>query len=115
MSESKHTPGPWEYFDAKDSHGDVTIGVRGNTEYIATMDLVAIDSGPYRLPANADANARLIAAAPELLEVLNQSRIALRFYRERMLEDNPGINKHYPFGIDCENAVRAAIAKVEGR
>lgn len=53
--------------------------------------------------------------APELLAALRNARIALVFYRSEMADDNPGKNKTYPFGIDCEAEARAAIAKAEGR
>ena len=55
---TKHTPGPWEYFDSKNEHGETTISIRGNAEFIATMDLVAMGSGPYTLPIQAIHNAR---------------------------------------------------------
>ncbi|ENM3028935.1 hypothetical protein AB7A55_004957 [Pseudomonas aeruginosa] len=57
---SKHTPGPWEYSP-----------VRGS---IALLHIYCADNkGPFhveRSDAETDANAKLIAAAPELLEAL---------------------------------------------
>ncbi|ANA73641.1 hypothetical protein [Pseudomonas aeruginosa] len=56
----KHTPGPWEYSP-----------VRGS---IALLHIYCADNkGPFhveRSDAETDANAKLIAAAPELLEAL---------------------------------------------
>ena len=64
------TPGPWEYFPSKDSNDDETFSIRGNGQFLATMDTVSINGGAYRAPANAEANARLMAAAPTLLATL---------------------------------------------
>ena len=63
MSDSKHTPGPWQEDDCRDACGNTTIRrydgtVHGDTEHppIATV--------------YADADATLIAAAPDLLDAL---------------------------------------------
>ncbi|HCE8379584.1 hypothetical protein AAA619_30790 [Pseudomonas aeruginosa] len=57
---SKHTPGPWEYSP-----------VRGS---IALLHIYCADNkGPFhveRSDAETDANAKLIAASPDLLEAL---------------------------------------------
>jgi len=66
---TKHTPGPWEAFDAKEQDGTPTISVRGQGASIATMDTVSIDGQPFALEPHQVANAQLIAAVPELLEV----------------------------------------------
>lgn len=56
----KHTPGPW-----KEISGAVYAYARGGFIPIAKMDR---EPGNGTLPTERDANARLIAAAPELLE-----------------------------------------------
>jgi hypothetical protein len=60
---------------------------------------------------------QLLSAAPELLEALENARIALSFYRGWMA-DHSASEAHgsttYPFGIDCEAKARAAIAKARG-
>ena len=66
----KHTQGKWEAIPAKDQDGTPTISIRGNAKFIATMDTFSIDGAPYGLDAEQEANARLIASAPELLEAL---------------------------------------------
>ncbi|AVR83667.1 MULTISPECIES: hypothetical protein [Bacteria] len=57
---SKHTPGPWEYSP-----------VRGS---VALLHIYCADNkGPFhveRSDAETDANAKLIAASPDLLEAL---------------------------------------------
>jgi len=62
MSETKWTPAPWEY--VKLSHGSVYIRslVDGVDGYLADVFLSR--------PGECKANARLIAAAPELYEAL---------------------------------------------
>ena len=93
-----HTPGPWEFVQAG-SGNFPTWNVRlGNR-----------DRGFIRLPATADmdvmdADARLIAAAPDLLEALKQIEpILTRMYGPQAAELPP------------MQVVRAAIAKAEGR
>jgi hypothetical protein len=108
MSEElKHTPGPWvpEFGEsyrvrAKQDGGQVAImmNLKGQHGLIGrrTGDEVA-------------ANARLIAAAPELLESL-----------KAIMDFCGPSDPNCPDGPDCEtcrmaNAARAAIAKAEGR
>lgn len=94
---SKHTPGPWKYdFQSVDREW-------------------AIVTNPYGLivaNVNADsrqtANARLIAAAPDLLEALEQIMPSI--------EDNDSITASQIRHVyaDALNAARAAIAKAKG-
>ena len=60
MSETKHTPGPWT--------NGVMVGVSG--AHKAGLDLAFITSPLESRRAECEANARLIAAAPDLLESL---------------------------------------------
>ena len=92
---AKFTPGPWEV----------------DGQYIDTPGGLLLDGLQTEHKGERAANMALIAAAPELLAALENARIALTFYRAEMDRDNPGKSKSYPFGIDCENAARAAIAK----
>lgn len=65
----KHTPGPWEYFDIPEDKN-------GNMGYyaICTKEKVNKLSGEFFHLAKTykEANAKLIAAAPMLLEALQQ-------------------------------------------
>lgn len=63
MSDMKHTPGPWRF--NCDDHPDV-LDTNGNP--------VAWPSTLNRSIETANANARLIAAAPEMLELLLELR-----------------------------------------
>ena len=60
MSESKHTPGPWEaiHYAGTDAYSDVVAG------------RVALVDGSHSNPLLSPEDARLIAAAPDLLEAL---------------------------------------------
>lgn len=94
MSESRSpfTPGPWIYREAKDAKTPISADVQGpHGSFIA-------DCGSHE---TADANARLIAAAPELLDAAKEVLRQL---------DSP---ESVALG-DCDR-LEAAIAKAEGR
>ena len=86
---SEHTPGPWHY--------EVRPGHSAGLRYVVTndtIDRIAVISerGGAEWP---EANARLIAAAPALLEALEDARAQLEEYeRERTGEqfNNTRIN-----------------------
>ena len=92
MEKQQHTPGPWRVnMDCEDAFlGKISVEA-GNSYYIAQ-----VDEGRSQL-----ANARLIAAAPELLEALE------------LLVDNP-----YREGTESDERLRriarAAIANATG-
>lgn len=93
---SKHTPGPWviRYKDAVYAQSE---------RFIADCELTPYDARPQPPNSTDAANARLIAAAPELLEAL---RDALTVIEQDMsiVERNKKRDK-----------VIAAINKAEGR
>ena len=86
MIETHHTPGPWAVAET-------------------FSPCVLIGDGYVQLPVNdeAQANARLIAAAPELLEALQ--RLSAQCTRLRL----PGQAE-----TDAEKTARAVIAKATG-
>lgn len=97
MSEMKHTPGPWAMPDSGQGRISKVKANGGWDGLIATADC-----GDYaRSRSEGLANARLIAAAPELLEALQGilSCVSVRI-------DDPRIEKF--------DAARAAIAKATG-
>lgn len=61
------------------------------------------------------ANAKLMAAAPDMLAALKNSAIALRFYEKWMFDNCGGTSTTYPFGKDVEAAINDLIARAEGR
>lgn len=85
-SKQTHTPGPWAVF------GSIIVGQDsdGNSSTIATI------SHFWRNREIDNANASLIAAAPELLEVAKAAYV--------WIEGNQGLS----------NALKAVIAQAEG-
>lgn len=99
---AKHTPGPWKIaFGARDFH---ITGTREDTSghYIArTINDFAED----------EANARLIAAAPELLEALNAvaAEVGMTPEAPRSYSGDSYLPEKF------HELVLAALAKAEGR
>lgn len=112
--QAKHTPGPW-HVRYRQKRSDFDGGM---------PEIVGDENG---LPVIADirwngeneeygqANARLIAAAPELLEACKRAYAELddRYDVDRPVGESP---KEYPFGGAGElmRILRVAIAKAEG-
>ena len=101
--EAKHTPGPWRVIDGQEVHA-------GNSESRLIAECHA-GHAPER-----DANATLIAAAPDLLAALKVSLALLRVVQEAIRDqrDIPAalLDALPPGGL---NALRAVLAKAEGR
>lgn len=101
MSNAKHTPGPWFYDDSLKSR----ITINSSTASIAAI--------PY-LDKEAVANARLIAAAPELLAALNA--IVFQVFQGSVWERDACITQARAWERDaCITQARAAIAKAEAQ
>ena len=96
---SKHTPGPWSASAASSIVGAMISAPKGNIGAAFSQ----IDK------AECEANASLIAAAPELLEELRQDCVMC----ERFLNDEAFIHVHHIFQYKLEKN-RAVIAKAEG-
>ena len=79
-TQAKHTPGPW----------------------IAQKEIVCYkdEDGFFQPLPETEANAHLIATAPELLEACKMGLLALKSSLEK-----------YPLKTDSENALEKAIAK----
>ena len=93
LQESKFTPGDWEWSQAE--HGDVEVrSVDG--DFIA---IVVLDGDTE----TRDANANLIAAAPDLYAVLDALTASVRVTR--------GVPS---FDVVLLNQARAALAKARG-
>jgi hypothetical protein len=89
---SKHTPGPWSY------HDKAAYGLAITTGSIAAQNIASVQAYVGLTHDAARANARLIAAAPELLEAL------------KYLASSPhGEQLH-----DAFDMAQRAIAKAEG-
>lgn len=106
-----HTPGPWEVAPCSDSDEVVSIvkdykdlgGGKSQARWIAECS-AWIDFGDdaEAILSENDANARLIAAAPELLAALKSLIDGIDEY---WMTENPG----------AVDAAQAAIDKAEGR
>lgn len=94
---TQHTPEPWHISKRRDGR-----------------DMLVYGSDDFEIARvcypNRDANARLIAAAPELLEAL---RGMMDAYMDLCDESEPNY-KSYEFRRERWDSARAAIAKVEG-
>ncbi len=96
---TKHTPGPWKYNHGltyfrkahRLIHTELVVGAKG--EWVAAVINDYEDGTPVKVQ---QANARLMAAAPELLEAL-----------EGLLDTNKDT-------VDAVIAAKAAIAKAKG-
>ena len=100
MSANKFTPGPWTVADPEDlSYTQVIVAASGtdDAEDVAEVSISRPDIHP-----NARANARLIAAAPELLDLLQKH---LDWFEGKFLPVNES---------EFIAATRAAIAKARG-
>jgi len=90
---SAHTPGPWE--TSVDDSGQWDVCAEGGGDMIA--DLSGSEHG--------EADARLIAAAPELLATLKDAREELRLLREK---DGCG-----PYDPTLKGRIDAVITQAE--
>lgn len=117
MSEIKHTPGPWRLDDRTFSvmaNGSVdTIEGCVLSRIITCHPLVVhdLEGREWHCGGNQLANARLIAAAPELLSVLRECREVC------LVGDDDGISVSEDVVIPAPlfDRICAAIAKAEGR
>ena len=83
MSEHKHTPGPWTVLPG--IHTDGAIGIGPELDTIGPHAQVNYTGG------ESEANAALIAAAPAMLEALEQ---LVRWIREPWGEDDGQANDY---------------------
>jgi len=89
----RHTPGPWTVAHKKDAQSLVMSGEK----VVATCD-------------SAD-NARLIAAAPDLLDALTKLQEAMYRYEECVGEEAPP--EHYRMMNDVADAIKKATSAKE--
>ena len=105
-----HTPGPW----VNRTVGDPT-DKSGGQIYAGKVNVATCHFGSHDTPEYDDykANARLIAAAPELLEAAKFALSILGAYEAAAKRGENNLHKH----TDCETVemLIAAIAQAEGR
>jgi hypothetical protein len=96
---AKHTPGPWHRRIGRVGNGTPA----SQHEQVCNSDGVAVVMLEHDGQPDGDANARLIAAAPDLLEACKDA-----------LSSFSAAHAHRRNG-NCEcDVIRAAIAKAEG-
>lgn len=109
MTQSKHTPGPWMYQGAmncdkiKVGTCDRDICLQGLKDSICVLQMPGGYNG-IKQHSETVANARLIAAAPEMLEALEECLGAL----------TGGLDGKWSMDIDPAEEARKAIAKAKG-
>ena len=107
----EHTPGPWVI----DSDGDGKANAIVTSTHLASLDddICEVYGGNMDGADIRQANARLIAASPDLLRACYQALAAMRDLAEQA-GDVPEWNTGGDAYEAC-NALRAAIAKAEGK
>ena len=90
---NKHTPGPWTH----EGQGDIT-GIEDNGFGRGPVDVCSVYL--RAVEGRHEANARLIAAAPDLLEALEYCLDCL--------------GDEFALPSDCQSTARAAIARARG-
>lgn len=107
MPTPQHTPGPWVVFDVVDDDTRA-IGITGH-ENGRNRLIASIEPESFNYGATDDANARLLAVAPDLLETLQ----AL-FEMAMSSADKNGLIQ-FSGNCDAMRDARDAIAKAEGK
>lgn len=100
---STHTPGPWEVSYSTNFPDQQTVQAEGSDRILALIDRA--DEQDY-------ANARLIAAAPDLLSVLKEAMRPVENWACNCEINGEGGNT--PAHVALRH-IREAIAKAEGR
>lgn len=105
MSKQAWTKGPWMYGQASNYHG---FYIAPASHPIPTHAAVTDDHiRTFNYPGDTEANARLIAAAPELEEAL---RLLLQ-----QVDEHAAAGEVMPARTVDTDRARAALAKAEGR
>jgi hypothetical protein len=97
---SKHTPGPWVAIP--------TLSGAISINRTARVPIAQVGGAGWHLGQEmAEANARLIAAAPELLSALEEARLQIQYLHEKF--------SHTGSGNAVLSRIEAAIAKATGK
>ena len=110
MSDKKHTPGPWEVRADPSHYDSFTTVVAGSGEQRKGMlrELI-VEIGGWAGIETAEANARLIAAAPDLLAAC-QRLVTLIDESDQWSDVVSGTAMG-----EIVNEARTAVAKAEGK
>lgn len=102
MSGDNHTPGPWKITDSG-------TGVFSSNKPLGQNGIIAICDAVARTREENEANARLIAAAPDLLKELEAAVTWIEQIESYEIFDPSAPSKH-----ELLPQLRAAIAKARG-
>lgn len=95
-----HTPGPWIAEQDITSDGDTCWNVACNQDGFAHF--IVGNEGLFRCDGSDEANARLIAAAPEMLNMLIELQESAQYWSE------------YGAPFNIVNRLNAVISKAKG-
>lgn len=107
---AKHTPGPWRVegpFDRKGGGECLAVSASVPISAILTVATVGFDASA---DATCRADARLIAAAPDLLEALRQAEVMLVEQEDALKRE--GLYCEFE-GVNAEPAIIRARAAIE--
>lgn len=104
MSDTQHTPGPWSIGDLAENEGFVSIDASSHGALAEVV--VKMDDDPLPSP-ELIANARLIAASPELLEALTKAT-------DLIDARNSSTDRPSSFIMNLVSEFRAIITKATG-
>jgi len=111
-----HTPGPWFAFNADyqrlHDHALLPIFVVGPEEF-HTVAQVRAGSEDDDLPAQTKDNARLIAAAPDLLAALKSARDVVQEHATELLRSFCIIKDDKPDRDSMDDDERAGVTELE--
>jgi hypothetical protein len=114
MEAAKHTPGPWKLDSDTPFHRN-RVWTR---DMRPIVNLCSVGMGPSDIDPEAQANARLIAAAPDLYEAARLLEAAEDFNANCPECDGEGVPELcpacFPLFDNARLARRAAIAKANG-
>lgn len=113
---TKHTPGPWHIADMfpasklkAEKHEHFYLrGIGNGATHVGYASVTQITSG-----GESEANARLIASAPELLAALVEAEAVLNTARQYFPKSIQNADRFHLLNV-LENSVGKAIAKAKG-
>ena len=108
--QAQHTPGPWKFVkDPIPFYGSVYHRIKKDNDTELPIAMLWEGGGTKGKPTQL-ANARLIAAAPELLEACKKVHIHPGMQLDKHIDAG-----HVIIDIDAFDAIQKALAKAEGR
>lgn len=127
MGGEKHTPGPWAVTGISQDTGNISVGQRDLRIVIADVTnaasfgdmlagAMARGGGSFRQSdaSTQFANARLIAAAPEMFDALKLAQSALAMMIEPNSIEKTTLPVAFAQATEAEAAARAALSKAGG-